>query len=71
MKNIAFAILGAFMIAGLASCEKEYTCVCTYPNSSVGTTETSFKTKKRDDASDKCASLNTSAQVTGGTCALK
>jgi len=71
MKKFAFAIASVVVMTAMASCEKEYTCVCTYPNATVGTTETTFKTKKKSDAESSCSSLNTNAQATGGACALK
>ena len=71
MKNLAFAIMGAFIMTAMASCEKEYTCTFTYPNGGIGTTETNFKTKKRDDAQAKCSELNKSAQTLQGSCALR
>lgn len=58
------------LITALTSCEKNYTCICTYPGASVGTTETSFKASK-DDAQASCGDLNTDAKVKGGACALK
>ena len=69
MKKIASFGIGVLLLTAFASCEKNYTCTCTYPNASVGTQKTTFKAKK-DDAQASCAALNTNAQLTGGACAL-
>ena len=69
MKKIASFGVGVLLMTAFASCEKNYTCTCTYPGSSVGTTETSFKSKKAD-AESSCAALNVNAQAIGGACAL-
>ncbi len=70
MKKIASFGVGVLLMTAFASCEKNYTCTCTYPGSSIGTTETSFKSKKKTDAEASCATLNTNAQTLGGACAL-
>jgi hypothetical protein len=70
MKKILSLGISALVAIAFTSCEKSYTCTCTYPGAAVGTTETTFKAKK-DDAQAQCNNLNTSAQVTGGACALK
>lgn len=57
-------------IVFLASCEKKYTCTCVYPGSSIGTTETTFKAKKKADAESSCAAQNVGANANGGSCAL-
>ncbi len=70
MKKFTLIISGLVMAIAMSSCEKTYTCTCTYPNSSVGTTRTEFKAKKRSDAETSCRNLNTGAQAQGGACAL-
>lgn len=70
MRKIAFVISGLLLVGALSSCEKSYTCTCTYPNSSVGTTKTDFKAKKKSDAQATCNSQNIDAQAKGGSCAL-
>lgn len=70
MRKIAFVISGLLFVGALSSCEKSYTCTCTYPNSSVGTTKTDFKAKKKSDAQATCNSQNIDAQAKGGSCAL-
>jgi hypothetical protein len=67
MKTIIPVMVAAILFT---SCEKEYTCTCVYPGSSVGTTETKFKAAKKSEADTKCADLNTQAKLTGGSCAL-
>ena len=67
MKKLTLAIIG---LLTLASCEKTYTCTCTYPNATIGTTKTEIKAKKRADAEAACNTQNTAAQVQGGSCAL-
>ena len=69
MRKIASFGIGVFLLTTFASCKKNYTCTCTFPNASVGTTKTTFKAKK-DDAEASCAALNTNAQTIGGACAL-
>lgn len=70
MKKICSLGIGVLLLAAFASCEKSYTCTCTYPGAAIGTTETNFKAKE-DDAQARCADLNTDAQTKGGACALK
>jgi hypothetical protein len=67
MKTLFLVIAGAIV---LSSCEKNYTCTCVYPNSSISTSKTTFKTAKKSDAETSCGNLNTSAKVNGGACAL-
>jgi hypothetical protein len=69
MKKIASFGIGVLLMTAFASCEKNYTCTCTYPTAAVGTTKTTFKAKKAD-AEASCAMLNTNAQLSGGACAL-
>lgn len=70
MKKITFVIVCAVMAATMSSCEKNYTCTCVYPGSSIGTTTTNFKTKKKSDAEASCGAQNVGAKVYGGSCAL-
>ncbi|RYE24812.1 MAG: hypothetical protein EOP51_06155 [Sphingobacteriales bacterium] len=70
MKKITLVLSGLSLIVAMSSCEKSYTCTCTYPNSSVGTTKTEFKAKKKSDAQASCNAQNVAAQTTGGACAL-
>jgi hypothetical protein len=70
MKKIITLGIASMLAITFTSCEKSYTCTCTYPNGSVGTTETSFETKKKSDAEASCAALNANAQLTSGACAL-
>ena len=69
MKKIASFGVGVLLLTAFASCEKNYTCTCTYPGANIGTTETNFKSNK-DDAQASCADLNIDAKVKGGACAL-
>lgn len=69
MKKVVLSAVSVFMVVAFTSCEKSYTCTCTYPNGNIGTTETTFKSKK-DDAQAQCSALNASAQVNDGACAL-
>jgi hypothetical protein len=70
MKKITLVLSGLAMIVAMSSCEKTYTCTCTYPNSTIGTTKTEFKAKKKSDAQTSCTNLNVNAQLSGGACAL-
>jgi hypothetical protein len=70
MKKTITLGIGLVLTICFTSCEKSYTCTCTYPNSTIGTTETTFKAKKQSDAQASCAALNANAQANGGACAL-
>lgn len=67
MRTIFIMIATALV---LSSCEKEYTCTCTYPGQTVGTTKTTFKAAKKSDAQTSCNNLNEQAKTQGGACAL-
>lgn len=71
MKKQIFTILGLVITLAFASCERSYTCICVYPNSSISTSRTNFKSKKRIDAEEKCRDLNAAARSSGGSCALE
>jgi len=70
MKILGFAVIGIMMMTALSSCEKKYTCTCVYPNSSIGTTTTTFKASKKSDAQATCNVQNSGAKSSGGSCAL-
>lgn len=52
-------ILAAAVLLVLASCKKDYTCVCTINGSSASTT---YEDVKKKDAEASCESLETTAK---------
>jgi hypothetical protein len=70
MKKITLVIVCAVMAATMSSCEKNYTCTCVYPGSTIGTTSTTYKAKKKSDAEAACSAQNVGAKANGGSCAL-
>jgi hypothetical protein len=67
MKKLLPVVVAAILFT---SCEKNYTCTCVYPGSTIGTTKTTFKAKKKSQAESNCADLNTQAKTNGGSCAM-
>ncbi|HEY9176884.1 MAG TPA: hypothetical protein VIN07_04300 [Flavipsychrobacter sp.] len=68
-KAILLPALAAAIIS-MSSCERNFTCLCVYPDSNIGTTKTNIKAARKSDADVHCSSLNKAAQKNGGACAL-
>jgi hypothetical protein len=73
MKKLLLVAAAGFMIAGMSSCKKDYTCTCTTPETTVlgftvpsSTTTTTLEKQKEDDAKTACDAGN----VAGVTCTL-
>lgn len=69
MKKITLIAAVALLAVSFTSCKKEYTCECTYSNTTLNSSSTIKTTKK--DAEDKCSTLNSAASPVGGSCSLK
>lgn len=68
MKKVMILAAALFAVS-FTSCKKEYTCECTYTNTTLNSTSTIKSTKK--DAEDKCNTLSSAAAAIGGSCTLK
>lgn len=71
MKKLFIITAIAVTAISLTSCEKNYTCTCVYPGSNAGTTKTTIKAYKRNDARETCDKVHAGAQLNGGACALE
>ncbi len=72
MKKVFTVVAIALVAMTFASCEKSYTCECTYPDGMGGnlTWSSTFEAKK-NDAKDACNSLGAIYITGGGSCTLK
>lgn len=67
-------LLNIAVVAGIilmSSCERNYTCICVYPGSTISTSKTTFKAKRRSEAETACSRQHTGAMASGGSCALE
>ncbi len=73
MKKVLSIVAIALVAVTFASCEKSYTCECTYPNPAGGANlkwSSTFEAKK-SEAKDACNSLGSIYIIGGGSCSLK
>ncbi|MDB0058068.1 hypothetical protein N9F17_00890 [Salibacteraceae bacterium] len=62
MKKLLLVAAAGFMIAGMSSCKKDYTCTCTTPEQDLGlfgtvpasSSTVTFENVKEDDAKTTC-----------------
>ena len=76
MKNLFFLLAATLM---LASCKKDMTCTCTYPEDWDGlggeaytstTSVTDANGDEQDAFEEACATLDTAAQLLNGSCVI-
>lgn len=65
MKKVLF--LGAFAIIGLASCKKDYTCVCTAEANGISSTASTTINASEKKAKEACDAK----AVNGASCSIK
>jgi len=67
MKKVFSFLAVVVFIATFTSCKKDYTCTCTIAGVEQATP---LDDMKKSDAEDACATLDTAAQLAGGSCTL-
>ena len=71
MKKIIFALLA---VSAFASCNKDYTCSCTFPANKNLDFEVKLETMRHNDAKVMCRDYSLfvdSTSIRGGSCNLK
>lgn len=65
-KQILFAAMGLFLVAGFTSCKKDYTCECTITTNDqfTSSSSTTISNSSKKDAKNSCDEGN--AVVTSG-----
>lgn len=64
-------VLGAFALIALASCKKDYSCVCTATNGSSTATSTTTINDTKKNAEAKCDEGDASIGSSSVSCELK
>lgn len=74
MKKIIFAGLSFLTLFAFSSCNKDYTCNCTFPGYPAKDFSVKLESMRHNDAKVMCRDYSTfidSTSLTSGTCNLK
>lgn len=74
MKKIIFAALSLVTLFAFASCNKDYTCSCTFPTNTAKNFDVALKSMRHNDAKTVCLDYSLfvdSTSATPGSCQLK
>jgi hypothetical protein len=74
MKKIIFAGLSFLSVIAFSSCNKDYTCNCTFPSNPAKDFSVTLESMRHNDAKVMCrdySSFIDTTSLTDGTCTLK